>query len=61
MDGFNCISKGSNPIEIRRGVMAAVDAVVEELKTSSKAVTTPEEIAQVSSVGYLKWLRLNLS
>lgn len=30
--------------------MAAVDVVVNQLKTNSKAVTTPEEIAQVSQV-----------
>jgi len=32
---------------LRRGIMAAVDAVVENLKTMSRPVTTPEEIAQV--------------
>jgi len=36
-----------NPVEIRAGVMKAVDACVSQLKTMSKAVTTPEEIAQV--------------
>jgi len=29
------------------GVLLAVDAVVEHLKTMSRQVTTPEEIAQV--------------
>lgn len=46
-DGFESIIKGSNPMEIRRGVMSAVDAVVKSLKSSSRTVTTPEEIAQV--------------
>ena len=32
------------------GVMMAVDTVVEELKSMSKQVTTPEEIAQVKKV-----------
>uniref|UniRef100_A0AC11BLD2 Uncharacterized protein n=1 Tax=Ovis aries TaxID=9940 RepID=A0AC11BLD2_SHEEP len=45
-EGFEKISKGANPVEIRRGVMLAVDAVIAELKKQSKPVTTPEEIAQ---------------
>lgn len=46
-EGFDTISKGANPIEIRRGVMLAVETVINELKKLSKPVTTPEEIAQV--------------
>uniref|UniRef100_M3XVN3 60 kDa heat shock protein, mitochondrial n=1 Tax=Mustela putorius furo TaxID=9669 RepID=M3XVN3_MUSPF len=45
-EGFEKISKGANPVEIRRGVMLAVDAVIAELKKQSKPVTTPEKIAQ---------------
>ena len=46
-EGFENISKGANPVEIRKGVMMAVDSVVDSLKKLSKPVTTPEEIAQV--------------
>ena len=49
-EGFEKISKGANPVEIRRGVMLAVDAVIVELKKQSKPVTTPEEIAQVATI-----------
>lgn len=49
-EGFEKISKGANPVEIRRGVMMAVDAVIKELKNQSKPVTTPEEIAQVATI-----------
>ncbi|XP_041057610.1 60 kDa heat shock protein, mitochondrial [Carcharodon carcharias] len=49
-EGFEKISKGANPVEIRRGVMLAVDAVIGELKKMSKPVTTPEEIAQVATI-----------
>lgn len=49
-EGFEKISHGANPIEIRRGVMMAVDAVVNHLKAMSKPVTTPEEIAQVATI-----------
>ena len=40
-------SSGANYIS---GVMMAVDAVVDSLKTMSKPVTTPEEIAQVCTL-----------
>ncbi|KRZ91760.1 60 kDa heat shock protein, mitochondrial [Trichinella sp. T8] len=49
-EGFDSISKGANPIEIRKGVMMAVDVVIDNLKKISKPVTTPEEIAQVATI-----------
>lgn len=49
-EGFEKISHGANPIEIRRGVMMAVNEVVNFLKKMSKPVTTPEEIAQVATI-----------
>ncbi|KAK2098781.1 hypothetical protein P7K49_024232 [Saguinus oedipus] len=42
------ISKGANPVEIRRGVMLAVDTVTAKLKKQS--VTTPEEIVQFATI-----------
>ncbi|CAF0913357.1 unnamed protein product [Adineta ricciae] len=49
-EGFDKISRGANPIEVRRGIMLAVSTVVAELKRMSKTVTTPEEIAQVATI-----------
>ncbi|XP_048095076.1 60 kDa heat shock protein, mitochondrial [Alosa alosa] len=49
-EGFDTISKGANPVEIRRGVMQAVETVINELKKLSRPVTTPEEIAQVATI-----------
>ncbi|KAJ1371180.1 chaperonin [Parelaphostrongylus tenuis] len=49
-EGFENISKGANAIEIRRGVMAAVELIVKDLKEQSKQVTTPDEIAQVATI-----------
>ncbi|KAJ0173654.1 hypothetical protein K1T71_010803 [Dendrolimus kikuchii] len=49
-EGFDNISKGANPIEIRKGVMLAVDAVKEKLKEISKPVSTSEEIEQVATI-----------
>ncbi len=57
-EGFDVISKGANPVEIRRGVMNAVEAIVEALKEMSKPVTTPEEIAQVNIVSFSDFIVL---
>jgi chaperonin GroEL len=49
-EGFQKISQGANPIEVRRGIMLAVERIVAELKVISKPVTTPEEICQVATI-----------
>merc|ERR1719273_1618884 len=48
--GFDNVTHGSNPVEIRRGLMVAVEAVCDNLKSLAKPVTTPEEIAQVATI-----------
>ena len=48
--GFDNVTHGSNPVEIRRGLMTAVEAVCDHLKSLAKPVTTPEEIAQVATI-----------
>jgi len=42
--------KSVNVTEMRKGVLKAVDVIVEELKAMSKQVTTPEEVAQVATI-----------
>ncbi|XP_023175081.2 60 kDa heat shock protein homolog 2, mitochondrial [Drosophila hydei] len=49
-EGFDKISRGANPVEIRRGVMLAIDSVKENLRKMSRPVNTPEEIAQVATI-----------
>jgi chaperonin GroEL len=49
-EGLKNVAAGANPIILKRGIQAAVDAAVEELKNSSKTVDTSEEIAQIASV-----------
>lgn len=49
-EGFDSISRGANPIEIRKGVILAVEAVTEHLKKISKSVQTSEEIEQVATI-----------
>merc|ERR1712109_163303 len=48
--GFDRVTHGASPVEIRRGLMAAIDAVSENLTSMSKSVTTPEEILQVATI-----------
>lgn len=49
-EGFENISKGANPIEIRKGVMLAVETVKDKLKDMSKKVSTSEEIEQIATL-----------
>ena len=49
-EGVKALAAGANPMDLKRGVDLAVQAVVEELKSKSKAITNDEEIAQVGTV-----------
>ena len=49
-EGFQKISQGANPIEVRRGIMSAVELIIADLKRMSRPVTTPEEISQVATI-----------
>merc|ERR1712168_1622897 len=48
--GFEAVSKGANPNEIRKGVMLAVAEVTRGLQDMAKPVTSSEEIAQVAAI-----------
>ncbi|KAH8266522.1 hypothetical protein KR044_010833 [Drosophila immigrans] len=49
-EGFNHITHGTNAVEMRRGVMLAVEQVKRSLKEMSRAVETREEIEQVATI-----------
>ncbi len=49
-EGSRAVAAGMNPMDLRRGVEAAVDAVVADLAKRSKKITTNSEIAQVGSI-----------
>ncbi|KAF5921112.1 hypothetical protein HPG69_018512 [Diceros bicornis minor] len=49
-EGLQKISKGADLVEIGRGVMLAVEAVIAELKKQSKPVPTSKEMAQVAMI-----------
>ena len=49
-EGTKGVAAGMNPMDLKRGVDLAVNAIVEDLKKHSKAVTSNEEIAQVGTI-----------
>jgi chaperonin GroEL len=49
-EGVKSVAAGANPMDLKRGVDRAVQAVVDELKSKSKKVTSDDEIAQVGTV-----------
>ena len=49
-EGCKAVAAGINPMDLKRGVDMAVSAVVEDVKSRSKAVKTSEEIAQVGTI-----------
>jgi len=44
------VAAGCNPMDLRRGIQAAVDAVVEFLHSNKRDITTSEEISQVATI-----------
>jgi chaperonin GroEL len=49
-EGVKAVAAGMNPMDLKRGIDTAVDAVVNDLKKNSKKVTSNDEIAQVGTI-----------
>src|SRR4029077_13724905 len=49
-EGLKMVAAGHSPIELKRGIDAAVAAIVEELKKIPKPTRDPSEIAQVGTI-----------
>jgi chaperonin GroEL len=49
-EGSKSVAAGMNPMDLKRGIEKAVDAIVGELKKRSKKVKDNEEIAQVGTI-----------
>ena len=49
-EGAKAVAAGMNPMDLKRGVDLAVEAVVTDLQGNSKKVTSNEEIAQVGTI-----------
>jgi len=49
-EGCKSVAAGMNPMDLKRGIEAAVEAVVADIKKRSKAVTSSDQIAQVGTI-----------
>ncbi len=49
-EGAKAVAAGMNPMDLKRGVDLAVEAVVLDLQKNSKKITSNEEIAQVGTI-----------
>src|SRR6516164_6110178 len=49
-EGAKAVAAGMNPMDLKRGLDMAVEAVVEDVKKRSKKVSTNEEIAQIGTI-----------
>ncbi|WP_018010882.1 chaperonin GroEL [Sinorhizobium medicae] len=49
-EGAKAIASGMNPMDLKRGIDLAVDAVVKELKSNARKISQNSEIAQVGTI-----------
>jgi chaperonin GroEL len=49
-EGAKAVAAGMNPMDLKRGIDLAVAAVVKDLKSHAKKVTSNDEIAQVATI-----------
>ena len=49
-EGAKAVAAGMNPMDLKRGIDLAVEAVVADLQKNSKKVTSNDEIAQVGTI-----------
>src|SRR3954465_15864255 len=49
-EGMKYVAAGMNPMDLKRGIDKAVEAIVAEIKNISKPTTTSKEIAQIGAI-----------
>jgi len=49
-EGAKAVAAGMNPMDLKRGIDLAVDAVISEISKRSKKVKTNEEISQIGTI-----------
>jgi chaperonin GroEL len=49
-EGAKSVAAGANPMDLKRGIDLAVNAVVSELKAKSRKLTSNDEVAQVGTI-----------
>ena len=48
-EGAKAVAAGMNPMDLKRGIDLAVEAIVKDLEANAKKVTSNDEIAQVAT------------
>ncbi len=49
-EGLKSVAAGMNPMDLKRGIDLAVSEVVKHIETSSKTISTSEEVSQVGTI-----------
>ena len=49
-EGMKFVAAGMNPMDLKRGVDLAVDAIVSEIQKKSKVIKTDKEVSQVGTI-----------
>ena len=49
-EGVKAVAAGLNPMDLKRGIDMAIEAVVEDIQKRSKKISTSDEIAQVGAI-----------
>merc|ERR1719198_1915342 len=49
-EGCKGVAAGMNPMDLKRGIDAATNALLEDLKSKAKPISSPEEIRQVATI-----------
>ena len=49
-EGAKAVAAGMNPMDLKRGIDKAVEAIVAELKANARKITNNDEIAQVGTI-----------
>src|SRR6187399_331902 len=49
-EGAKSVAAGMNPMDLKRGIDLAVEAIVDDLRSHAKKVTANDEIAQVATI-----------
>src|ERR1700752_3521177 len=49
-EGAKSVAAGMNPMDLKRGIDLAVEAIVKDLKAHARKITSNEEIAQIGTI-----------
>ena len=49
-EGVKSVAAGMNPMDLKRGIDIAVEAVVDDIKARAKKITGSDEVAQVGAI-----------